>query len=89
MGNGRLVWSFALRAFARDLRAGELSILLAAVVVAVTAMTAVGFFTDRVGGAMKDQASQVLAADLVLRSAGPISATYLRDSMRTCLPRSN
>jgi len=71
---------FALRAFRRDLRAGELSILLAAIIVAVTAMTAVGFFTDRVGRAMQDQASQVLAADLVLRSAAPISAEYLRDA---------
>ncbi len=74
------VLAFALRAFRRDLRAGELSILLAAIIVAVTAMTAVAFFTDRVGGAMKDQASQVLAADLVLRSAGPLSPDYLRDA---------
>lgn len=74
------ILGFALRAFRRDLRAGELSILLAAIIVAVTAMTAVGFFTDRVGGAMKDQASQVLAADLVLRSAGPISPGYLEDA---------
>jgi len=74
------VLGFALRAFRRDLRAGELSILLAAIIVAVTAMTAVGFFTDRVGGAMKDQASQVLAADLVLRSAGPISPGYLSEA---------
>lgn len=74
------VLRFALRAFRRDLRAGELSILLAAIIVAVTAMTAVGFFTDRVGKAMKDQASQVLAADLVLRSAAPISPDYLRDA---------
>jgi putative ABC transport system permease protein len=71
---------FALRAFRRDLRSGELSVLLAAVVVAVTAMTAVGFFTDRVAGAMKDQASQVLAADLVLRSAGPLSPGYLGEA---------
>ncbi|TFG84177.1 MAG: FtsX-like permease family protein [Chromatiales bacterium] len=71
---------FALRAFSRDLRAGELSILVAAVIVAVTAMTAVGFFTDRVGAAMKDQASQVLAADLVLRSAAPITPGYLADA---------
>ncbi|MBN8281032.1 MAG: ABC transporter permease, partial [Gammaproteobacteria bacterium] len=71
---------FAIRAFRRDLRAGELSILLAAIVVAVTAMTAVGFFTDRVAGAMKDQASQVLAADLVLRSAAPLSPGYLAEA---------
>jgi len=71
---------FAVRAFRRDLRAGELSILVAAVIVAVTAMTAVSFFTDRVGAAMKAQASEVLAADLVLRSAAPISPAYLADA---------
>ncbi|MEZ5564102.1 MAG: FtsX-like permease family protein [Gammaproteobacteria bacterium] len=71
---------FAWRAFGRDLRAGELSILLAAIVVAVTAMTAVSFFTDRVGGAMKEQASQVLAADLVLRAATPLPARYLAEA---------
>ena len=74
------IMRFALRAFRRDLRSGELSILLAAIIVAVTAMTAVGFFTDRVGSAMKEQASQALAADLVLRSAAPISANFLRDA---------
>ena len=48
----------------RDLRAGELTILLASIVVAVAAMTAVGFFTDRVAAAvMKAQASEVLAAN--------------------------
>jgi putative ABC transport system permease protein len=66
------------RSFRRDLRAGELTILLVAVVVAVTAMTAVGFFTDRVGGAMKAQASEVLAADLVIRSPNPIDADLPR-----------
>lgn len=68
---------FALRSFLRDLRAGELSILLASVVVAVTAMTAVGFFTDRVGAAMKAQASEVLAADLVIRSPSVIQDDFL------------
>ena len=67
---------FAWRAFMRDLRAGELSVLLTAIVLAVTAMTAVGFFTDRVGASMKEQASQVLAADLVLRSAAPLPADF-------------
>lgn len=67
---------FAWRAFIRDLRAGELSVLLAAIVLAVTAMTAVGFFTDRVGTSMKEQASQVLAADLVLRSAAQLPRDF-------------
>ncbi len=74
------VLRFALRAFGRDLRAGELAMLLAAVIVAVTAMTAVSFFTDRVGAAMKEQASQVLAADLVVRAATPLPARYLDEA---------
>jgi putative ABC transport system permease protein len=72
--------AFAWRAFMRDLRAGELSVLLTAIVLAVTAMTAVGFFTDRVGASMKEQASQVLAADLVLRSAAPLPAVFLAEA---------
>ncbi|MCC5793755.1 MAG: ABC transporter permease [Chromatiales bacterium] len=70
----------ALRTFLRDLRAGELSVLLVAIVVAVTAITAVGFFTDRVGRGMLDQASAILAADLVIRSPTPIDARYLREA---------
>ena len=68
---------FAIRSLLRDLRAGELSILLVAIVVAVSAMTAVGFFTDRVGRAIKFQASAVLAADLVIRSPAPIEPSFL------------
>ena len=64
--------AFALRSLARDLRAGELTVLLAAIVLAVMAMTAVGFFTDRVGRAVKAQASEVLAADLVVRAPAPL-----------------
>lgn len=56
---------FAGNSFHRDLRSSELTLLLAAIIVAVTAITAVGFFTDRVGAALRAQASQALAADLV------------------------
>lgn len=68
---------FALRSLGRDLRAGELSILLIAIVIAVSAMTAVGFFTDRVGRAIKAQASAVLAADLIIRSPAPIEPSFI------------
>lgn len=43
-------------------------VLLAAVVLAVAALTAVGFLTDRIGQAVARQANEVLAADLRLRS---------------------
>ncbi len=63
---------FALRSFARELRSGEVLVLLAAVVLAVAALTAVGFLTDRISKAVARQANEVLAADLRLRSAEPI-----------------
>ena len=45
-------FAFALRSITRDLKAGELTVLLLAIVLAVSSMTAVGFFTDRVGRAV-------------------------------------
>ncbi len=58
----------ALRAFKRDIYAGELRVLALALIVAVASVTAVGFFTDRIGRAIEYQAADVLAADLVARS---------------------
>jgi putative ABC transport system permease protein len=71
---------FGLRTLWRDSRTGELGVLLAAIVVAVTAMTAVGFFTDRVGGAIRMQASAVLAGDLELSSTDPIPRQFLGEA---------
>lgn len=59
---------FALRSLMRDLRAGELRVLALALIVAVASVTAVGFFTDRIGRAVERQAGDVLAADLVASS---------------------
>lgn len=73
-------WSFAVKSLLRDLRAGELSVLLIAIVVAVAAMTAVGFFTDRVGRAIRLQAGAVLAADVVVSAPAPIEPSLLPDA---------
>jgi len=59
---------FAARAFKRDVKAGELRVLALALIVAVASVTAVGFFTDRIGRAMERQAADVLAADLLATS---------------------
>jgi putative ABC transport system permease protein len=67
---------FALLALSRDWRSGELAVLLAALLVAVTALTGVGFFTDRIGQAVDRRAAEVLAADLRMRSTEPIPAAY-------------
>jgi putative ABC transport system permease protein len=63
---------FALRSFGRELRSGEVLVLLAAIGLAVGALTAVGFLTDRIGKAVARQANEVLAADLRLRSQEPV-----------------
>ncbi len=67
---------FALRSFGRELRSGEVLVLLSAVVLAVGALTAVGFLTDRIGKAVARQANEVLAADLRLRSQEPIPDSW-------------
>ena len=69
-----------IRSVLRDLRAGELRVLIGAVTIAVAAMTAVGFFTDRVSQAVAIRSAEVLAADLVLRSNRPIENTFLRQA---------
>lgn len=63
---------FAWRACKRDLHAGELRVLALALLIAVASVTAVGFFTDRIGRAMERQAADVLAADLLVTSGFPI-----------------
>jgi len=67
---------FALRSFPRELRSGEVLVLLSAVILAVAALTAVGFLTDRIGKAVARQANEVLAADLRLRSQDPVPDTW-------------
>ena len=72
--------ALSLRALRRDWRAGELRILVIALVIAVASMTAVGFFTDRVRKAMDQQAAELLAADLVLASSDPIRGERLEQA---------
>lgn len=56
----------------RDWRAGELRLLAAALVIAVSAVTSVGFFVDRLRVGLQRDATQLLGADVVLSSTVPI-----------------
>jgi putative ABC transport system permease protein len=67
----------AVLALARDGKSGELRVLMLALLVAVSALTAVGFFTSRVSRAVDQQAGEVLAADLRLQSRSPLAPEYL------------
>jgi putative ABC transport system permease protein len=62
----------ALRMTRRDWRAGELRFLLAALAIAVAALSAVGFFVDRMNRALTQDAAQLLGADLVVRADHPV-----------------
>ena len=67
--------SFLFRMLRRDARAGELHLLVAALIVAVAALTAVGFFTDRVRQALDREANQLLGADMLLTADHPWKPT--------------
>jgi putative ABC transport system permease protein len=63
----------AWRQLRRDLAAGELRILFAALVLAVMAVTAVGFLTDRAQRALSLEANRLLGGDAVLSADTPIA----------------
>src|SRR5579872_7362648 len=56
----------ALRLAARDWRAGELRVLIVAIVLAVASVGTVGFFADRVKQGLSRQANLLLGADLMV-----------------------
>ncbi|MDO6459573.1 FtsX-like permease family protein [Granulosicoccaceae sp. 1_MG-2023] len=64
--------SLVRRSLKRDLRDSTLRILMAALIIAIAAVASVGFFTDRVSRALKMQAHELMAADLLLRSSSPV-----------------
>jgi putative ABC transport system permease protein len=66
----------------RDWRAGELRVLVFALVVAVGGMTTVGFFADRVQVALSRQGNQLLGADLIIFSDHPLAPHYAEEAKR-------
>lgn len=65
------LFPLALRQLLRDARAGELRVLFFALLVAVAASTAIGYFGARLNGAMLLRATEFLGADLVLQGSSP------------------
>jgi len=65
------VMQLAWRQTVRDLRAGELRLLLVAVTLAVAALTAVGFFADRLNASLARDARSLLGGDAIVGSDKP------------------
>ncbi|MEI2417729.1 FtsX-like permease family protein [Orrella sp. JC864] len=72
----------AWRAALRDLRAGELTLLILSLVVAVAAVTGVSFLADRVGKALARDAAQMLGGDLVLEADAAPAPELLQQAQR-------
>lgn len=64
-------WSLGWTSLRRDWRAGELRLLVLAVTLAVAALTAVGFFADRLQGGLARDARALIGGDAVVRSDNP------------------
>ncbi len=69
----RLGW----RTLWRDLRAGDLRLLIVAVTLAVAALTAVGFFADRLKNGLQRDARQMLGGDAVVNSDQPTPQMFI------------
>ena len=76
------LWSLAWRQTQRDFRAGELRLLLVAVTLAVAALTAVGFFADRLDRGLARDARQMLGGDAIVSSDQPPPQSFA-DEART------
>ncbi len=70
-------FSLGLRSLWRDFRSGELRLLIVAVTLAVAALTAVGFFADRLKGGLQRDARQLLGGDAVVSSDKPTPQAFI------------
>jgi len=70
------VMALAARQLRRDLRAGELRLLVVAVMLAVAALTAVGFLANRLNAALARDARALLGGDAVVASDLPAPAAF-------------
>jgi len=69
-------WSVGWRSLVRDWRAGELRVLVLAIALAVAALSAVGFFADRLQSGLARDARQLIGGDAVLRSDQPAPPAF-------------
>ncbi|HUP29760.1 MAG TPA: FtsX-like permease family protein, partial [Usitatibacter sp.] len=66
----------ATRMLRRNWSAGELKVLLLALLIAVASVTTVGFFADRVQAALDMQANELLGGDLVVIADQPMAQAF-------------
>ena len=75
----------ASRLLLREWRAGELRVMLLALVIAVLVSTAISFFTDRLQRGMATRAAEFLGADMRISSREPLSEELLQEAIKNNL----
>ena len=71
-------WQLGWRSLWRDVSSGDLRLLMVAVALAVAALTAVGFFADRLKGGLQRDARQLLGGDAVIASDNPTPEVFVQ-----------
>ena len=66
-----------LKLLSRDWRGGELALIATALILAVSCVTAIAHFSDRLSRAMHIQSQSFLAAERVIQSSQPVPAEWL------------
>jgi len=81
-------WLLALRLLLREARSGELTLILAALLIAVTSTTAIALFSARLDLAMQSRSNDLLGADLRLQSTSQIDPAWKEEAQRLGLSTS-
>lgn len=67
----------AWRILWRDWRSGELRVLSVAIILAVSIVTSIGLFVERLQGGIMDRSRDFLAADIALKSSRAVNSHWL------------
>lgn len=73
-------FNLALRLLWRDSRSGELTLLILALIIAVSSSTAIALFSERLQRTMNHQAAEFLGADLVIASPELMAQEWLEQA---------
>lgn len=78
---------FAFKHLWRDWKAGELVVLSASLIIAITSHTSIGFFTDRIEKAMDVKSRDLLGGDLIIKSPESAPSEWLENAEQSLLQR--
>ncbi|MFC5430370.1 ABC transporter permease [Paraburkholderia denitrificans] len=74
---------------ARDWRAGELTMLLVALALAVAALASVAFLADRLERGLERDARRMIAADFIVRADHPVDPMFAHEAQSLALSTAN